>query len=184
MATRLVVIGGSDGARRAGEELLAHLPATFPVPIVLALHPATSMLRRTLQRRTALEVVLATSGTQPRPGRAYVAFHGLHLRVDEHTRFAIHSGPSVHGARPSVDHLFESASSALGHGLLAVVLSGATRDGVDGVATVLRRGGRVLVQDPASAQSPTLPNAVLVACRPSAVGTPSALAAALLGALP
>ena len=50
-------------------------------------------------------------------------------------------------ARPSIDMLFESAADAYLERLIAVVLTGASKDGSLGVTRVKRKGGIVVVQD-------------------------------------
>jgi len=44
-----------------------------------------------------------------------------------------------------------------------VVLTGANRDGVDGLKVVKKSGGTVLVQDPESAEAEILPSAAIAA---------------------
>lgn len=57
--------------------------------------------------------------------------------------------------------LLSSAAGALGSRLIAVVLSGRLTGGAEGVREVKRLGGRVLVQDPATAEAPAMPEAAL-----------------------
>jgi two-component system chemotaxis response regulator CheB len=67
----------------------------------------------------------------------------------------------VHYSRPAVDPLFESASIAYGPRLLALLLTGGSADGGEGLAAVRRRGGTAWVQDPDTAVAPTMPRAGL-----------------------
>jgi two-component system chemotaxis response regulator CheB len=93
----------------------------------------------------------------------YVAPAGYHLLVDE-TRIALSTEPPVWQVRPSVDVALDSAAFAFGRKLVAVILSGASFDGSRGVIAVRRRGGHVVVQSPASAETVeerTMPEAVL-----------------------
>lgn len=59
------------------------------------------------------------------------------------------------------DPLLVSAARAMGSRLIAVVLSGRLDGGARGVCEVKRLGGRVMVQDPLSADAPSMPNAAL-----------------------
>ncbi len=59
--------------------------------------------------------------------------------------------------------LFESAASAWGNGLVALLLSGASHDGTAGLAAVRAGGGHTLAQDPEAAHSPLMPAAAIAA---------------------
>jgi two-component system chemotaxis response regulator CheB len=51
----------------------------------------------------------------------------------------------------------ESAADAYGPALAGVLLTGANQDGAEGMARIRACGGLAIVQDPAEAQSPTMP---------------------------
>jgi two-component system chemotaxis response regulator CheB len=68
-------------------------------------------------------------------------------------------------SRPSIDVLFESAADAYRENLAGVVLTGANADGARGAQKLKRRGGFLVVQDPASAEAPTMPQAVIDSAR-------------------
>ena len=65
--------------------------------------------------------------------------------------------------RPSIDVLFESAAAAYGARVLGVLLTGASADGAEGLVAIKARGGRAIVQDPASSECATMPSAGLAA---------------------
>jgi two-component system chemotaxis response regulator CheB len=63
----------------------------------------------------------------------------------------------LHFSRPSIDISFGSASDVYGDRLLAVLLSGANSDGVDGLTYVKKNGGRVWIQNPETAEVDYMP---------------------------
>ena len=67
----------------------------------------------------------------------------------------------VNWSRPSIDVLFESAASAWGAAVVAVILSGANADGAKGICAVKKAGGLTIAQDPASAETPVMPRAAI-----------------------
>jgi two-component system chemotaxis response regulator CheB len=103
----------------------------------------------------------------------YVAPPGYHLLVEPQLYFSVSVEEPVNFSRPSIDVLFSTGAQALGARLIAVLLTGANHDGADGLAEVRRLGGYAIVQDPASAEFPTMPEAALKAGHPHFQGTPA-----------
>jgi hypothetical protein len=102
------------------------------------------------------------------PGRVHVAPPDYHMLVDEGATLALSVEEPVHYSVPAIDVLFESAAVAFGPRVAAVVLSGANRDGADGLAAVARAGGLALVHDPRECVASEMPTAAL-ASTPDAV---------------
>ena len=156
-----VVIGGSAGSVRALELILPELPAQFP-PVLVVVHvlaSSQSSLASIYSRRSALRVIEAEPGASIEPGHVYFAPADYHLLVEPSRRCALSIEPPLHFSRPAIDVLFESAAEAYGPSLVGVVLTGASADGARGLRAVADRGGRALIQDPASAEVPTMPAA-------------------------
>jgi two-component system chemotaxis response regulator CheB len=135
-----VVIGCSLGGFNALNVLLRGLPRDYPLPV------------REAEYKEPIQ-----------PGCVYVAPADYHLLV-ESGRFALSTDAKVLSARPSVDMLFESAADAYLDRVVAVVLTGASRDGAMGAARVKLKGGVVVVQDPATAESKVMPQAAIQSC--------------------
>lgn len=163
MATPVIVVGASAGGVEALRELVAGLAPDFPSVVAIVLHiprSAPSGLAAILRRCTRLPVRAAHSGEELAPGTVYVASTDRHLLIEDR-RFRLSSGPSENGHRPAVDPLFRSAAAACGTGTVGVVLSGARDDGTAGLVSIVRGGGRAVVQDPAEALHPSMPASAL-----------------------
>ena len=163
----LVAVAASAGGIPALETLLGELPSAFPVPMLVVQHldpRRETLIAEVLGRGTELTVKLAEDGEKPRPGVVHIAPPGHHLTVAAGGDLALSDAAPVHFVRPSADVLFESAARTYGAGLLACVVTGAGRDGADGVGAVCRHGGAVIVQDPNTAQFSGMPQAALDAC--------------------
>jgi two-component system chemotaxis response regulator CheB len=163
----LVAIGTSLGGLKALTTLLGALPERFPVPIVVVQHrtsaPDGGGLSRLLQEHTRLVVVEADDKMPIEAGSVYIAPADYHLLIEEPGMLALSTDGPVRAARPSIDVLFQTASDAYGAGLLGVLLTGASADGAEGLAAVKSRGGRAIVEDPATAECRTMPAAALAA---------------------
>ncbi|HEX2120839.1 MAG TPA: chemotaxis protein CheB, partial [Thermoanaerobaculia bacterium] len=99
-----------------------------------------------------------------KPGSVYLAPADYHLLVDrngERGELHLSVDARVEYSRPSVDVLFESAADAYRAGCIGVVLTGANADGARGAAQIKRRGGFVIVQDPAGAEAREMPQAAI-----------------------
>lgn len=159
-----VVIGASLGGVRALIAVLGAAPAAFPASIVVVQHRSplyASRLPQLLRDHTALAVEDAEDGTRPRAGAVYVAPTDRHLTFDACGTLRHSRGARVNFARPSVDVLFASAARAHGPRAIAVVLTGLLHDGAAGARAVKAAGGRVLVQERATARAASMPSATL-----------------------
>ncbi len=159
-----VVIGASAGGVEALLHLLVDLPRSYPLPVVVVIHLADdreSLLSEVFGYRLQVPVEEATDKSAIRPGTVYFAPAGYHLLVENDLTFSLSCDPREHYSRPSIDVLMDSAADAWGPSLAAVLLTGANEDGAAGMARVGRAGGLTVVQDPAEAQSSTMPQAAI-----------------------
>jgi two-component system chemotaxis response regulator CheB len=162
---RLVVVGTSLGGLRALERVLQALGSDFPLPIAVVQHrgvEAQSELAAMLQLHCP---VLLSEAEDKEPicgGHVYLAPADYHLLVDA-GHFALSTEGRVRYARPSIDVLFASAADCYREGVLGVVLTGASADGAEGASHIRRCGGRVVAQDPRTAEAPAMPRAAIAA---------------------
>lgn len=161
----IVVVAASAGGLQPLRALLADLPANLPAAVLVVLHvPPTGgrTLPRILDRAGPLSAATAVDGQRLHNGRIYVAPPDRHLLVVEDA-VRLSYGPRQNGVRPAADPLFRSAALHAGPRTTAVVLSGTLDDAALGSATVERRGGRVLVQDPVEADYDSMPRSAIAA---------------------
>jgi two-component system chemotaxis response regulator CheB len=166
MRPTLVVIGTSLGGLQAVLSVLKALPADLPVPVVIVQHRGAGSdgnLVDLLQQSTVLKVVEAEDKTALLPATVFIAPADYHMLVEEGGSLALSTEGPVRSARPSIDVLFETAADAYGPELIGVLLTGASADGALGLARVKARGGRAIVQDPATAECATMPAAGIAA---------------------
>ena len=159
-----VVIGASAGGFEAMLAILKELPDTYPMPLVAVLHLPDnheSRLAELFGYRLSLQVREARDKESLAPGVLYFAPSGYHLSIENDHSFSLSCEDRVSFARPSIDVLFASAADAYGKALAGVLLTGANYDGAAGLAGMRVAGALTIVQDPASAEVPTMPEAAI-----------------------
>lgn len=160
----VVAVATSAGGLRALSEMLADLPAQFPWAVVVVQHlhrEYPSHLAAILCRRTALKVSEAVDGAAIEAGHVYIAAPDRHLLVNRDGTMALTDTALVHYVRPAADLLFSSVAEGYGNRVIGVVLTGNGVDGATGVESIRDHGGRVIAQDPASAEHAGMPNAAV-----------------------
>jgi len=163
----LLAIGSSTGGPDALAALLAELPRTFPVPVVIAQHMPpifTALLAERLSARSPLRIREATAGQVLRPGEVWIAPGDQHMvlsRDNNKVSLEMHREAPENFCRPSIDVLFRSVAQAYGAGALAVVLTGMGNDGTLGCERIRDQGGQILAQDEASSVVWGIPGSVV-----------------------
>ena len=159
-----VVIGASAGGVQALLTVLADLPRSFHLPLIVVLHlpeGRDSQLAEIFQYRLPIEVREAADKETILPGTLYFAGPDYHLLVEMDRTFSLSSEEPLHYSRPSINVLMESAADAYGPALAGILLTGANEDGATGMARIKHQGGLTVVQDPAEAAVPTMPEAAI-----------------------
>ena len=155
----LVAIGTSTGGPYALGELIPHLPADFPVPILIVQHMPpnfTASLANSLSKKSNILVKEAQDGDILEPGKAYIAPGGHHMVIKREVSaqdkiiLGLEDSPAQHGCRPSVDVLFKSIANKFHGNVLSVVMTGMGADGTEGVRTMKKGNCYCLIQDEAS----------------------------------
>ena len=167
MRPKVVVIGVSTGGPTALATILPHLPAGFPLPILVVQHmPAlfTRLLAERLCTTCRLPVKEASQGDRVDAGRILIAPGDFHLRVASRggeVQANLDQSPPQNFCRPAVDALFSSIADVYGGAVIAVILTGMGHDGLRGVELLKARGASILAQNEASSVVWGMPGAVV-----------------------
>ena len=171
MPTKVIAVGTSMGGQEALLALCRDLPADLPAAVLVVKHTVAHgrpLLAGILDRAGPLPARTAADGEAVRPGHVYVAPPDRHLLlIGDALRLS--RGPYENCTRPAVDPLLRSVAVARGPRAIGVVLTGLLNDGASGLRAVKRCGGVAVVQDPADAAYPDMPNAALAAVGPDRV---------------
>lgn len=167
MSLQAVVIGASAGGVQALSQVLPVLPADLPVPVLVVVHippRRDNALVDLFARKCRLAVKEAEDKEPLARGTIYFAPPDYHLLIEAGRTIALSSDEAVNHSRPAIDVLFESAADVFGSGLAGIVMTGANHDGARGLSALFEAGGQCIVQDPATAEVATMPEAALAAC--------------------
>ena len=178
-----LVIGGSAGSLHVILDLFAILGTRFMVPVLIVLHrnnTAGSGLEELLSSRTSRSVKEVEEKEAIRSGVIYTCPADYHVLIEKDHSFSLDYSERVNFSRPSIDVSFRSAADIYGKDLACLLLSGGNNDGVDGLKYAQEAGGVILIQDPATADVPFMPQQALLKVSPDLTGNAQAIASYIL----
>ncbi|MFZ1011489.1 MAG: chemotaxis-specific protein-glutamate methyltransferase CheB [Candidatus Sulfotelmatobacter sp.] len=147
---KIIAIGASTGGPPVLQTILAGLPQSFPVPILIVQHIAAGFTQgfvEWLAQSSSLPVHIPAHGQSVLPGQAYVAPDGLHMGVGTDGRVQLRSDEPENGLRPSVACLFRSVAKAYGQSAVGVLLTGMGKDGAWELKLMKEQGAVTIAQD-------------------------------------
>jgi two-component system, chemotaxis family, protein-glutamate methylesterase/glutaminase len=160
----VVAIAASAGGLTAIRKVLSPLPADFPAAVLIVQHmdPShDSLMAEILSSYALMNVKQAEEGDILRPSTVYTAIPDRHLMVNSDGTISLSSSEPVNFVRPSADRLFESVAGSYKDRAIAVVLTGAGKDGTIGVQAIKNMSGTVIVQDEATSEFFGMPGSVI-----------------------
>ena len=166
-----LAIGSSTGGPVALQNILSALPASFPLPILIAQHMPSSFTEAFAERLNTLckiSVLHAQSGMRLEAGTAYIAPGGKQCVVEgynDSARLFVRDTLATENLnyKPSVDLHFQSVANAFGGNVLALILTGMGVDGKIGCEQLKAKGATIWAQDQASSVVYGMPQAVAAA---------------------
>jgi len=155
----LIVIGASAGGHDALSKLLRDLFIDIPAAVVILVHAplgSESNLKGYLERFTRIPIVPVQRSEPLRNQTIFVLPPGNSASF--HRGMIIVGGErSPHGPVGTINHLFTAAAQAYRRRVIGVILSGLMKDGTYGLRAVHEAGGLTIVQNPGSAEYPSMP---------------------------
>jgi len=171
----ILVIASSTGGPKALKDLLAGLPPSMSLPILIAQHMPPIFTETLAKNLSSISGRPAGEGKDfdlVKPGHIYVAPGDKHMTVEkvgEDAIIRINQGPPENYCRPSANPLFRSAVMVYGAATLGAVLTGMGKDGKSGAEAIANAGGTIVAQDQESSVVWGMPRAVAEAGICSAV---------------
>jgi two-component system, chemotaxis family, protein-glutamate methylesterase/glutaminase len=165
---KAVVIGGSAGSFQGVVKILSHLPKGFPLPIIMCLHRLKHVRNgfvEALSIKSVIQVGEPNDKETIKKGSVYLAPSNYHLSVELGNYFALSTEEMVNNSRPAIDITLSSCAYVYKEKLVGILLSGANKDGAQGMKQIHERGGTTIVQDPTECMIDTMPKAALAATK-------------------
>jgi len=164
---KLIGIGASTGGPPVLQTIIAGLPKSFPVPVVVVQHIARGFLAGMadwLNQTTGLQVQIASFGTTALPGHVYLAPDDFHMGVGADGRIVLTREEPENHLRPSVSFLFRSLAAGYGPNALGVLLTGMGRDGAVELKAMKDKGAITVAQDQESSVVHGMPGVAIALC--------------------
>ena len=160
----LVLIGGSSGSFVIFEEILKLLIEPISFALIFVLHrgkSSSSILPELFKSKTDVPMSEPMHLDRIRINTVYFAFPDYHLLVGDDGLFYYDVSEPDFFSRPSINATFISAAQSGIPVKAAMLFSGSSPDGAEGMKILAERGVPTYVQDPADAEFPRMPNEAL-----------------------
>ncbi|MCQ2226857.1 MAG: chemotaxis protein CheB [Bacteroidales bacterium] len=175
---KAVVIGGSAGSFALVLKMLSKLRPDFGLPIIICMHRLKhirSGLAENLAMKSSMKVVEPMDKERIEAGKIYLAPANYHMFIEFDGTISLSTEEMSLQCRPAIDYTLSSAAIAYREKMVGIILTGANEDGAKGLKDVADKKGFTIVQDPATAEVPTMPRAALKLVKPDMVLSPEGI---------
>lgn len=151
---KLVVIGASTGGPKAIMDIMSKVSLDTETSFLIVQHMPKEFTRGFAERISWYSSIRTKEGEEGDPllaGAAYVAPGGYHMVLEKMStrgryNLRLDETPLLY-TRPAVDVTMKSVADTFEGKIIAVILTGMGRDGLEGVKSIKSKGGKVIVQD-------------------------------------
>ncbi len=157
---KIIVIGSSTGGPQTLEVILQSLPSDFSIPVLVCQHMPNRFFSERflhfLNKHCSLKVMVASDGDIISDSTIYLAPGGSHLSITRHASFGgkardkmqiILNEAMPDTITPSIDKAMQSVAAAYQENSIGIILSGIGNDGLEGMRSIKKAGGKTIVQD-------------------------------------
>jgi len=170
-------IGASAGGVSSLSEFFDHITPDINVAFVVVTHllrDRRSVLDQILSKHSNYPVIRVEKDMRIIPGTVYVMVENTVLEANQGwLRVKTRDKKILNSA---VDIFFNSLADDYKEKAIGVILSGGGMDGLEGSIWINHMGGKVMVEDPASAHEKGMPISVITEDHPSEIMSPTNLA--------
>ncbi|GGM92166.1 putative chemotaxis protein-glutamate methylesterase [Dyadobacter beijingensis] len=162
----LVLVGGSSGSFVIFEEMIRLIRRPLSFALVFVLHrgkSSTAVLPELFKNKTNVVMSEPYHLDPIKVNSIYFAYPDYHLLIGPDARFYYDCSEKDFFSRPSIDATFMSAAVSGIPVKAAMLFSGSSADGAQGMKTLAEKGYPTYVQDPAEAESRRMPEEAIAA---------------------
>lgn len=170
----VIGMGASAGGIEPLVNIVTGIPANINAAIILNQHLPTgtpSNLGKLVERNSKLKVVVVETIEYIEPGNVYVMASGMQFKL-EGCFLQAEARDAGEKINHTIDKLFFSLAKVAGDKSVGVILSGTGSDGLQGAQAIENQKGLVIVQDPITAEFPSLPQNLIANDHPDYVLSP------------
>jgi two-component system chemotaxis response regulator CheB len=160
----ILIIGGSAGSFEVLLQIVPSLKLDIKFAVLIVLHRKNNSnisIADLFSKKTAIPVFECEDKDNLLPGNIYFAPPDYHLLIEKDRTVCLDYSEKENYSRPAIDITFKSASDIYKEKTAAILLSGANRDGADGLKYISQNYGTTIVQDPKEAEISTMPKEAL-----------------------
>lgn len=162
--TELLLLGGSAGSFKPIYHCVKLFPKNLNKTVIIIIHRKKNFFSEIEKLFTDSSRMLIREVSDKdviNKKTIYLAPANYHTLIEKDKSFSLDVSEDVWYSRPSIDVAFESASEIYKDRCAAVLFSGANQDGAGGLLKLRNNGALTIVQDPAEAEMPEMPNAAV-----------------------
>jgi two-component system, chemotaxis family, CheB/CheR fusion protein len=159
----VVAIGSSAGGFDALKKFFTSMPQDPGMAFVLVQHldpTHKSNMAELMSRYTALKVIQAIDGVKIQPNHLYIIPPNKDMGIIN-SKLELIEPKEPHGLRLPINFFFNNLAQDQKENSIAIIFSGYGSDGTLGIKAIKAAGGMVMVQDPLSADSDSMPESAI-----------------------
>lgn len=162
--SEMLLLGGSAGSFKLIFKAVQSFPANFNKAVLIVIHRKKNFLseiENLFAENSRMLLREVNDKDCINNNTIYIAPANYHTLIEKEKCFGLDVSEAVWYSKPSIDVSFESAAEVYKDRCTAVLFSGANRDGASGLLKLRNAGALTIVQSPATAEMPEMPQSAI-----------------------
>jgi two-component system chemotaxis response regulator CheB len=163
-STDILLLGGSAGSFKSIFQVVKSLMPDLNKAVIIIIHRKKNYLseiEKLFGENSRLPLREINDKDKITKNNIYIAPANYHTLIENGDYFSLDVSEALWYSKPSIDVTFESAADIYHERCAAILFSGANQDGAQGMLKLKNAGSLTIVQHPADAEMPEMPNAAI-----------------------